>query len=206
MVLYVSAHRNQKVQRSRYQPWQLFRRLKVPNLPAAVCCLDYTRNLLWPISGHICPVNSSLLVVEEGGPFVIQSRTQSHGSIKSFQILVKEKSQSVDSVKNDLQQDDKNINASSSGGSSEENSVYCDSDDGDDDDDDDEVPSINDFSLQQCKGSQSWFSYALYLSPKFSTCGNIYSAAINSGVDGLTLLGAKSLWENSCKILLNVKY
>ena len=204
MVLYVSGHRNQRAQRSRYHPWQLFRRLKVPNLPAAVSCLDYTKNLLWPINGHICPVNSSLLVVEEGGPFVIQSRTQSHGSIKYFQILVKKKSQLVDSVKNDLEQDDKNINASNSGDGIEEDSVYHDSDDSDDDDDDDEVSSINDFSLRQCKGLQSWFSYALYLSPKFSTCGNIYSAAINSGVDGLTLLGAKNLWENSfaeCKIL-----
>ena len=203
MLLYVSGHRNQRVQRSRYQPWQLFRRLKVSNIPAAVCCLDYTKNLLWPISGHISPVNSSLLVVEEGGPFVIQSRTQSHGNIKSFQILVKEKSQLMDIVHNDLQRNDKNFNASYSDDSSEENSVNHDSDDGDDDDDD-EISSINDFTLLQCKGLQSWFSYALYLSPKFSTCGNIYSATINSGVDGLTLLGAKNLWKNSfaeCKIL-----
>ena len=200
MVLHVSGHRYQRAQRSRYQPWQLFRRLKVSILPAAVCCLDYKKNLLWPISGHISPVNSSLLVVEESGPFIIQSRTQSHGSIKSFQILVKEKSQSGDSVNNDLELHNKIFNASNSDDSSEENSVNYDGDD----DDDDEISSINDFSLLQCNRWQSWFSYALYLSPKFSTCGNIYSAAINSGVDGLTLLGAKNLWEDSfaeCKIL-----
>ena len=102
---------------------------------------------------------------------------------------------------NDLQRHGKNFNASNLADSSEENCVNHNGDDGDDDD---KISSINDFTFLQCKGLQSWFLYALHLAPKFSICGKIYSAAINSWVNGLTLLGAENLWENSlaeCKIL-----